>query len=248
MHKIKFDEVLSLGYNCEVSFRLQDRFVDIPSYIYTWAFCLDKKLFLESLSNDFNDIVFGNCYINDVGMINFEKYNMSFHCAPKYKEMLKKEGVSEDLKNEIIEDTKNKILYLAKKTLSLFSSNKKILFVIKVDETCGEYDIVLFIKELLKTLNDKVNNKQFLLVAVVKEDYFNLLNNIKTPQFEVAKVDDYAPIDDTKFGGDLGAWKKILSRYEVESIKNNTKTKYKKFKQKFKNFVKKVLVKLKIKK
>jgi hypothetical protein len=77
---MKFDEVTSLGYNCEVGFRIQDYFGLMDSYPYSWAYCLDRKLFLESLDN-LDDILTGDITLMPSGMFRCEKYQISFHAS-----------------------------------------------------------------------------------------------------------------------------------------------------------------------
>ena len=53
-YNCKFDEIVSLGTDCEISQRLTDIFINgkFEHYLYTWSFEYDRSLFLESLKNN----------------------------------------------------------------------------------------------------------------------------------------------------------------------------------------------------
>ena len=62
----------------------------MDSYPYSWAYCLDRKLFLESLDN-LDDILTGDITLMPSGMFRCEKYQISFH-ASKEKDALFVDG------------------------------------------------------------------------------------------------------------------------------------------------------------
>ena len=49
---MQFQNIVSLGYNCEVSFRIEDfTHEKINSYPFSWSYISDHKKFLEALQN-----------------------------------------------------------------------------------------------------------------------------------------------------------------------------------------------------
>ena len=148
---MKFDEVTSLGYNCEVGFRIQDYFGLMDSYPYSWAYCLDRKLFLESLDN-LDDILTGDITLMPSGMFRCEKYQISFH-ASKEKDALFVDGKpNEEVVRLELASLKKKIKHLVEKFYSLFQSDKKSLFVIKVKHSESDENIK-FVKDLFKKID-----------------------------------------------------------------------------------------------
>lgn len=49
---IKYDHIISLGYNCEVSFRIKDFFGKLESYPFTWVYINNQiPQFVDVLKN-----------------------------------------------------------------------------------------------------------------------------------------------------------------------------------------------------
>ena len=248
MKKNEFNEIFSLGYNCEVSFRLKEKFEVLPSYIFSWTFCLDKKLFLDSLKYDFKDIISGENIVFNYGMVEFSKYKLKFHCDPQFEKELSEEH-SKEFEDKVLEETISKVLHLKEKTLKLFSSGKRILFAIKIDSSLyGDYDTELFILDLFSILKRKVKNKKFLLVVVLKEeDYLDKFKKLTNSRLRIEKVKFFPSNVDVAYSGDFDGWGKILSDYELKEkiyFKESFKNFFTKTINFFKKCIKKVLSKM----
>ncbi|MDM0822046.1 hypothetical protein QTI12_14785 [Clostridium perfringens] len=215
MQKNTFDEVVSLGYNCEVSFRIKDYFGKISSYPYSWAYCCDKNLFLKSLDN-LDDILTGEITLLPLsGMFKCEKYNMNFHSS-KHKENLvvdgkpNKENVEKEIKN-----LKEKIKHLTKKFKDLLTSEKNTLFVIKIKH--DEFNDEKFIQEIYSRLLKYYKSKRFLLLVVLEEKYLTKeIINLESERLKIRTVKYFAKDNDTLRGGDLVGWNSVFSEFKVK--------------------------------
>lgn len=216
MQKNVFDEVVSLGYNCEVSFRIKDYFNKISSYPYSWAYCCDKELFLKSFSN-LDDLLTGDItFIPASGMFKCEKYNINFHSS-KHKEHLVTDGKpnEENVEKEIIA-LKEKTNYLTEKFKQLLESEKNTLFVIKIKhDECN--DDIKFVKEIYSKLLEKYKSKKFVLLVVLEEKYLtNELTKLESEHLKIRSVKYFARDSETLTGGDLVGWDSVFSGFKLK--------------------------------
>lgn len=79
--KYKYDVLVSIGWNCEVSFRIQD-FLNrqIDSYVYSWVRVQNSAGLLHSLYYP-EDILAGKITLLKCGMLRCENCQMDFHLS-----------------------------------------------------------------------------------------------------------------------------------------------------------------------
>lgn len=66
---MQFQNIVSLGYNCEVSFRIEDFTHDkIKSYPFSWSYITDQKKFLDALWN-LDDVLKNEIEVLPWGMV-----------------------------------------------------------------------------------------------------------------------------------------------------------------------------------
>lgn len=182
----------------------------MDSYPYSWAYCLDRKLFLESLDN-LDDILTGDITLMPSGMFRCEKYQISFH-ASKEKDALFVDGKpNEEVVRLELASLKKKIKHLVEKFYSLFQSDKKSLFVIKVKHSESDENIK-FVKDLFKKIDEYYKSKNFVLLVVFEEKYIsNELLSLESDRLKIRGVKEFADDKHTDTTGDLEGWKKIFS-------------------------------------
>lgn len=70
---MNFKNVISLGYNCEVSYRIEDLLGrKIDSYPFSWAYVMDNHAFLKCLEN-LEDVLENEIEILPSGMFKDKK-------------------------------------------------------------------------------------------------------------------------------------------------------------------------------
>lgn len=81
-----YDNIVSLGYNCEVSFRIKDFMKEqgrsFDSYLYSWVYITNRFLMLDSIEN-FDLVLSGDLKLLPWGMVRCEKTAMDFHMRNK---------------------------------------------------------------------------------------------------------------------------------------------------------------------
>lgn len=211
----KFDYIISLGYNCEVSFRIKDKFGEINSFPYSWAYCCDKKLFLDSLDN-LDEILSGDIELLENGMFKCKKFDINFHSC-KNKDHLYIDGKPNEtiVKNEI-KKLKSKINYLTFKMKKLFNGSKRTLFIIKVKHNNSVSDIN-FVKSVYNKLNYLYKSKNFVLLVVLEEKYITEdFKNIEKNNLNIRSIKCYSSGYTAEKNGDLQGWNRILSNYKLK--------------------------------
>ena len=84
--KTRFYHIISLGYNCEISFRIRDYYGKLDSTIYSWCYIKNCKDFLKSL-DDPNCLVDDEKYLNSNGMYQCRNYDILFHTKVSKEEL-----------------------------------------------------------------------------------------------------------------------------------------------------------------
>ena len=84
--------IVSLGYNCEISFRIEDYYGKLDSYLFSWSFEDSRKGFIKALEN-IEDVFEGDLELCPDHMIRDKKYQIRFH--PRY-DILPKFGETTD--------------------------------------------------------------------------------------------------------------------------------------------------------
>ena len=125
-----FDEIITLGNNCETANRvinlIPERF---NHYLYTYVYVLNREKFLQSL-NDPVGFVDDDFELKPWGMLNGKTTKFSFH--PAEESILRETPEKCDIE-AVKTNLKSKIKHLAEKTVNMLNSNKKILFIIKIN-------------------------------------------------------------------------------------------------------------------
>jgi len=218
----EFDEIVSLGYNCEVSFRIKDVFGEVTSYLYTWAYCFPPYYSWDSLKN-IQDVFCDHVHLlqNGSGMFLCEKYSMAFHARDEFKKTLFDKNNEKSCKSAIAE-LKDRLNHLKEKTEDLFTSEKRTLFVLKVNS--DNEGIKEIIQNLYEIVDKKYVSKDYLIVVVLENKALNEdILALQCDRLKIFGIERYADNDATDSSGDLEGWKKILGQYKKASISTEIK-------------------------
>ena len=87
-----FENIVSLGYNCEVSFRIEDFTGEgIDSYPFSWAYVNDSEHFITCLW-ELDGLLSGKIEVLPWGMFLDKKYQIAFHGKGDAKELFNVDG------------------------------------------------------------------------------------------------------------------------------------------------------------
>lgn len=208
-----FDHIVSLGYNCEVSFRIRDYLNDdIDSFPLSWAYIHDQSkmnYIIEHLEDMFTDETKVNL-MN--GMLRCEKLNVSFHPKVSHKNL--SEDNMEAYKDEALTEMNQRYVYLRNKFNELFRNDESTLFIIKCQEQNEYNHIVLYLRRLEKKLSEKYLSNKFFLLSVTDDiNLYNILKKDSNDTRGCALISQFADDEDTEKGGDLEGWIEVINYF-----------------------------------
>lgn len=202
-----YDVVTSLGYNCEISFRIENFLGHLEAMPFSWSYENDRILFLDALENI--ELLFqGPVKLMDDNMICCERFNIKFH--PRYSVLLRVGHPTEESYEECVRELRDRLDHLKSKFIDLLNSNKRTLFIVKVENN-NTQDDVLYIKRLETVLKKIYASKNFKLLVVLEQTAKNVLyDELETEFIAVRYLKKFAPKKHTDTMGDTYGWFKIL--------------------------------------
>lgn len=204
--------ILSLGYNCEISFRIEDYFGRIDAYLFSWSFEEDRTLFLDALEH-IDNIFNVNVNLRDDHMFADEVYKIKFH--PRYEILPKVGSYSHKQYIEALDELTSRLNHLKDKTQQTFLSKNDIIFLIKIEDL-GEESNYNYILALYNILSKVVVYKNFKLVCIFeKKAILKRINELTASLkgLRIRTVKRFAPVKHTDICGDIRGWYKILREF-----------------------------------
>lgn len=225
-----YNKIISLGYNCEVSYRIQD-FIQHPidSYPFSWAYITNPSLFIKALNN-LDDILQNEIEPLPWGMFMDKKYEISFHAKGDKSLLFNKDGsLNTVVATSLISELKARQVYLIKKFKQLLNGNDSTLFVIKTFCHISPQKNAAFVIDLLNFLHINYRSQQFtLLVVTDKEDSVfieSLSDFVWNKHLIIHSVKAFATDDNTQYGGDISGWLDVLNRSGNLAVNENIQLK-----------------------
>jgi len=155
---MKFDKIVSLGYNCEVSFLIEDYWGVLDSYPFSWGYVKDREAFIWSLDH-MDTILEGEIWFEPWACMYLCRNSMiSFHPRMRADELMHEDG-SENIENrkKAIAELRSRISYLSGKMRELFAGTESVLFLAKVKSEGKDADAA-YIKGLYETIKRLKNS------------------------------------------------------------------------------------------
>ncbi len=213
-----FDHIVSLGYNCEVSFRIQDYLQgSVESYPFTWAYILDQASMGDILEKAWNaDIVGKQWEVNGANMFVFSENKISLHSKGHDEKVRDDSGkIIKEWEQKALSELKSRMSHLCEKFKMLSTGGESVLFLMKIKSATTQ-EMAEYIKQTASFLSNHFQKDKYFYVAVVEEKTaIEELEKIFDSRDNMAidSVKQFAPDSDTKDGGDLNGWKDILKYY-----------------------------------
>ena len=222
---MKYDVVTSLGYNCEISFRLENFFEHINAMPFSWSYVLERERFPEVLEN-IEPLFSGKVRLLEDNMILCENTYIKFH--PRYEILLKDDSVTEESMEEATGELKSRVAHLKSKYKDLLAGNKNTLFLMKM-ENKGEESNIDYIKAVTEALRKTYCSGTFLLaVPIEKEALTPGIQQLEGEQVKIRVLKKFAPRKHTDIAGDVEGWYRILKELTGENGKGYWKRLWKK--------------------
>ncbi|MBR2068357.1 MAG: hypothetical protein IJ877_01215 [Candidatus Gastranaerophilales bacterium] len=217
----KFDYIISLGYNCEVTYRFLKYFKFEDSGLFNWTYSYSINDLIYALNN-FDKIAQGE-FINPDPLWECKNTHIKFHGRENMGTYMNHLETDEILKKDL-EDLKGRINHLKEKFLDILKNDKSKLYIYKIKKEDLKNDPEEKIKELNNALKNLGGNNFKLLIVYEKQDLIIPDN----PNFITRNVEYFAPdnaVTDRKYLDN--GWDNIYSEFYTNKIKSNKKKKYK---------------------
>lgn len=205
-----YDVIASLGYNCEISFRLENYFGSINAMPFSWSFVLKRETFPQTLA-EIDRLFTGEVELLEDHMILCKNCNIKFH--PRYDVLLREGTVSEESFQEAVKELRQRVAHLRDKWKALLSGDKKSLFFMKV-ENKGESSNISYIKEVYQALEENYLSGKFVLVVLLEENAITgSIQALESEKLKVRTLKRFAPKKHTDTMGDVWGWWCILNEF-----------------------------------
>lgn len=203
----RFDEVVSLGYNCEISFRIEDYFGTLNAMLFSWSLVLDRNNFPDVLRNSSHVFSEGETLCED-HMIKCKWSGIKFH--PRYSVLPKVGEFKEEQYREAVQELHSRVEHLSEKFRELCRSDKRTLFVIKLEDK-GNEDNIRFLKAVTDALDAIYVSRNYVLAVVtLKETLTPELTAMQGDKIRVFSLKKFAPQKHTNIMGDVRGWYRLF--------------------------------------
>lgn len=215
----KYDYIFSLGYNCEIAFRMVRYFKFEESSIFNWAAVKSMDILIDALNN-FEKI--GSAGFNPPPPLwKCRASDIFFHGKKNVEDLLN----DPELMQQDSEELTSRLQYLKDKFIKILSSEKRKLYIRKVDKEDIDNDILNKIDALHEAMQ-QLGGKNFDIMIVSEEKYKDLFKN--TDGFIYRTVTEFPP-DTYAVSPDFfnNGWNEIFDEFYVSKPKHAKKKKYK---------------------
>lgn len=221
----KYGHIISLGYNCEVSFQFFQKYKFVESSLFAWTNSINIDNLLYALSN-LQDIG-ASTWVNTCPMWKCSSTNILFHGKAPMK--IWKNNPSSEIIEADRKDLEERVAHLKNKFVVSLHDGKKTLFIYKIaPNDIQRKDIVNKLDELYKLLSTLCKNT-FDLLIVIEEKNYDLLQGLKSyDNLYVRCVHFFTNENDvTSKINDKKGWEKIFSEFTPNfKLKKSKKFKF----------------------
>ena len=216
----KFNHIISLGYNCEVTYRFLKYFKSEESNLFNWTYSYSIKDLTNALNN-FDKIATGGFMLPNP-LWECKNTNIRFHGKANMALYINNTATDEIIENDR-KDLIERISYLKNKFLNIARDNSYKLFIYKIrDEELDKLSVQNLYNALIK-----IGAENFKLLVVFQESCNVELKSSNEIIFR--KVKYFAPDDnvtDRKYK--TNGWNKIYDEFGlINSAWNKKNKKYK---------------------
>lgn len=218
-NRLIFNNIISLGVNCENTFVIQDLFGNIDSTLFTWAFIEDPFMLSEYIANP--DILFTDgMTLTPSKMFRCNRTRFVFHSRMQKEDHIfdADEELPIDTLKEAEGEVHSRVEHLADKFWNRINSEDRNLFVIKLFSH-EEYkdNIINLLAELTHSLDRKCLNKDFMLMCILEDDYAQSIEQeIRDNRLVIKRIRNFAHWTSTdKF--DEEGWKEVYKDIRIKA-------------------------------
>lgn len=221
MRSRRFDHIVTLGYNCELSARFFQNFKFVDATLFSWAVAPTAEEMAYAIQN--TDKIFSgeiDAPRPDFPLFRCTKTNTRAHGRAKIAVWQKQPPPSEEFINAEREELVSRFGYLKKKTIGYLCDDKTVLVILKLkpcDCVPGRANeaVMAYINAL-----KKIGAQKMTFLVICEERHASLFE-FPHPDFELRTVAVYnndANAADLKQGDSKG-WKLIFDEFRPKTFR-----------------------------
>ena len=219
--QFKYDNIISLGYNCQTAFVLEAfSSGSLPSNFFNWVFVPDLRNIISFITNPNIICSSGLIFDEQYFMYKDEIAGFSYHTISPHNiffdenKNLNKKAVDKDIIN-----VKSKMCYLKDKFLKDLYSNQKNLYLLTHPNwgKANEKEITENIEQLSDLMKANCGNKDSKILIIFDAKYSEGIKLNKHSNILYAyinKLPDVSQADNSNFI----AWANILRKFEIKNL------------------------------
>lgn len=208
-----YGHIISLGYNCEVSFQFFKKYRFTESSLFAWCACPNIETMRAAIDN--LETVGAGKIKPASPMWRCQNTKISFH--GKGRRSMWDNPTQEFFDNDL-KELKSRLAHLRQKFATTGQDGKKNLYIYKcspVDVVSS--DIILKINELYKTISNRCQNPFDLLIILEKNILPDIEQKIDNPHIFVRRVKFFTdPAHVTSKPYDQRSWRRIFSEFKPD--------------------------------
>ncbi len=217
-----YDYIISLGYNCEVSYKFLKYFKQEVSGLFNWSKVNTIDNLIYALENF--DKLGTSGFVMEMPLWKCINTNISFHGKVQAKDYLKNNYAEEEIEKDKSE-LSERIKYLKEKFINILCNNKRKLYIYKIknkDINDSTEEKILKLKHQLT----KMGGKNFDILIVALKDQINKFP-INTNEYKIRFIDAYPPDSEVTCKKFKNNWKKIYNEFHPKLSIWSKRKKYK---------------------
>jgi len=200
----RYNHYLSFGFNCEVSFILEKLNL-FDSNLFSWADVRGTKALINSISKS-ESLLAGNVIRYSNNMFYDEDLKIGFHGKIKFETATEKQILNS------LDETRERIQYLSKKTFKILHEGDSLIIVKWMSDIFDEeYTPLESATLLIETLNSFINNN-FDVLYVLEGNNVVVDKQIQGRNFFMRSVSKFAPRSSANEYIEE-EWRKVISEF-----------------------------------
>ena len=217
-----YDHIISLGYNCEVSFRIENYTnTGIDSYPLSWAYVKDQNDMVYILDN--LDLLTKDTnyeFVKSSGMFHSSLLDVFVHSKIDKKNVNDFDDLQLSVFNEnASEEIRSRFTHLCSKWEELLKGESSSLFIMKLQRWIGEESCLSVAQDVDDWLQQNYSSGKYLLACCTDDDkIFSYINgSVKQdmhPNLRIVKIDRFADDGNTQYGGAIDSWMSEIGKLD----------------------------------
>ena len=211
-----YGHIISLGYNCEVSFQFFKKYHFTESSLFAWCACPNINTMINSINN-----------LDKVGAGEFKPVKPMWQCQNtmisfhgKGSSRLWNDNPTQEFFDNDLKELKSRLAHLRQKFITVGQDGKKNLYIYKCshnEETLPQETLVPLLYSLYETIGHKCSNPFDLLIVLEKDTLPDIEQKIQNEHIFIRRVKFFThPAHVTSKPYDKRGWGKVFSEFKPD--------------------------------